>query len=130
VEIKIKIKERVMNVSSIVIQCRSEHYDEVVEWCEKSDICDYHFGDKDKGKIIVTIEGDGVSEEIKKLVKIQEHPHVIAADMMMSYQEELDEEIKKLNEADLVPEILNRDDVKAEEVVYHGDLKKKNILDL
>jgi nitrate reductase NapD len=122
--IKIK-KGRYMNISSIVIQCTSKYYDEVKEWCEKSEICDFHFGDKEKGKIIVTIEGAGVSEEIEKLVKIQEQPHIIAADMMMSYQEELDEEIKKLNEADMVPPVLNDNDIDVRDVVYNGDLKNK-----
>jgi len=115
-----------MNISSIVIQCRSEFYDEVKEWCESSDICDFHFGDKDKGKIIVTIEAEDVGKEIEKLVKIQEQPHIIAADMMMTYQEDqLDEEIKKLNEADAVPPVLNEDDIDVTKVVYNGDLKGK-----
>jgi nitrate reductase NapD len=114
-----------MNISSIVIQCKSSDYEKVRAWCEASEICDFHFGEKERGKIIVTIEGEGVDEEIKKLVEIQQAPGVIAADMMMTYQEELDDEIKKLEEADPVPEILTRDDVKAEDVVYHGDLKKK-----
>ncbi len=115
-----------MNISSIVIQCKSEFYDEVVEWCKGSDICDFHFGDKEKGKIIVTIEGNDVSEEIKKLVQIQEQPHIIAADMMMTYQEDqLDEEIKKLNEADLVPPVLNEENIDPRDVVYNGDLKHK-----
>ena len=114
-----------MNISSIVIQCKSEFYDEIVQWCIDSNICDFHFGDKDKGKIIVTIDGEGVSEEIEKLVKIQEHPHVISADMMMSYQEELDEEIRKLNEADSVPPVLNEEDIDPTKVVYNGDLKHK-----
>jgi len=117
-----------MNISSIVIQCRSEYYDEVEKWCKESDICDYHFGDKEKGKIIVTIEGKDVSEEIEKLKKIQLVPHVIAADMMMTYQEDmLDEEIKNLNEQNPVPEWLNDPNTKAEDIVYKGDLKKKHI---
>ena len=121
-----EIKGEEMNISSIVIQCKSEYYDEVKEWCESSDICDFHFGDKDKGKIIVTIEAEDVGKEIEKLVKIQEQPHIIAADMMMTYQEDqLDEEIKKLNEADAVPPILNDDDVDVTKVVYNGDLKGK-----
>jgi nitrate reductase NapD len=115
-----------MNISSIVIQCKSEFYDEVKEWCESSDLCDFHFGDKDKGKIIVTIEAEDVGKEIEKLVKIQEQPHIIAADMMMTYQEDqLDEEIKKLNEADVVPPVLNEDDIDVTKVVYNGDLKGK-----
>ncbi len=115
-----------MNISSIVVQCKSEHFDAVKKWCEESTICDYHFGDKEKGKIIITIEGESVEEEIEKLRQIQLAPHVIAADMMMTYQEDmLDEEFKKLQEKDPVPAWLNDENVKAEDIVYQGDLKKK-----
>lgn len=114
-----------MNISSIVVQCKQEHYDKVQKWCEESEICDFHFGDKEKGKIIVTIEGEDVSEEIEKLKQIQTAPYVIAADMMMTYQEDmLDEEIKKLEETDPV-KWLNNDNLRAEDIVYKGDLKKK-----
>jgi len=117
-----------MNISSIVVQCRSEYYDEVKQWCEQSDICDFHFGDKSKGKIIITIEGKDVGEEIEKLKKIQMVPHVISADMMMTYQEEmLDEEIKNLENSNPVPDWLNDDNIRAEDIVYKGDLKKKDI---
>ncbi len=117
-----------MNISSIVIQCHSRHYDEVRKWCEASEICEFHFGDKEKGKIIVTIEGEDVGDEIKKLVTIQEAPYVIAADMMMTYQEDmLDEEVKKMNEAPPAPDWLNDPNTKAEDIVYHGDLKKKKL---
>ncbi len=114
-----------MNISSIVVQCKSENFDQVKEWCEESSLCDYHFGDKAKGKIIITIEGEGVSEEIAKLTEIQAVPGVLAADMMQSYQEELDDEIKKLNEADAVPSMLNDDNIDVKDIVYNGDLKKK-----
>ncbi len=115
-----------MNISSIVVQCKSENFDKVKKWCEDSEICDYHFGDKEKGKIIVTIEGKDVSEEIEKLKQIQVAPYVIAADMMMTYQEDmLDEEIKNLQQQDPVPEFLNDPNTRAEDIVYNGDLKKK-----
>lgn len=115
-----------MNISSIVVQCKSENYDNVKEWCQKSGVCEFHFGDKEKGKIIVTIEGENVNEEIEKLLKIQQAPYVIAADMMMTYQEEmLDEEIRAMQEAPAAPDWLNNPETKAEEIVYHGDLKKK-----
>ncbi len=104
-----------MNVSSIVIQCNSRHYDKVKEWCENSGVCEYHFGDKEKGKLIVTIEGKDVSEEIEKLKQIQIAPYVISAEMMMTYQEDmLDEEMKKLEESNPVPEWLNDENVRAE----------------
>ncbi len=117
-----------MNISSIVVQTSRENYDKLTQLLKESNICDYHFGDKEKGKIIVTIEGKDVSEEIEKLVKIQQMPRVLAADMMQTYQEDmLDEEIEKLNSEDLVPPILNDDDVDLKDIVYHGDLKKKDI---
>jgi nitrate reductase NapD len=116
-----------MNISSIVVQALPEYIDGLIETFKASDFCEYHLHDKEKGKIIVTVEGEGVDEEIEKLVKIQRLPHVIAADMMMTYQEEqLDEEIKKLEAEDPVPAMLNDDDLDVRDIVYHGDLKKKD----
>ncbi|HIP41214.1 MAG TPA: nitrate reductase, partial [Campylobacterales bacterium] len=79
----------------------------------------------EKGKIIVTVEGEGVEEEIEKLIKIQQLPHVIAADMMMTYQEELDKERAKLEFADPVPAMLNDGNMDPSKIVYNGDLKKR-----
>ncbi len=117
-----------MNVSSIVVQAPSKYIDELVEDFKNSELCEYHLHDKEKGKIIVTIEGKDVGEEIEKLVKIQEMPKVMAADMMMTYQEDsLDEEIKTLNEQGLVPSMLNDDDLDVRDIVYNGDLKNKDL---
>ena len=118
--------EVTVNISSIVIQANAAHIEEVVNVCKQSDFCDYHFHDASKGKIIVTIEGDGISEEMEKLKKIQVIPHVICADMMMAYSEdELDEERAKLDASGVIPPILNDDNVKIEDIIYRGDLKKK-----
>ena len=117
-----------MNISSIVVQALPEYVDELVETFKNSDICEYHLHDKEKGKIIITIEGAGVEEEIEKLVKIQKFPHVIAADMMMTYQEdELDSEIKRLEAENPVPEMLNDEDIDVKDIVYHGDLRHKKL---
>ncbi len=117
-----------MNVSSIVVQAPSKYIDELVEDFKNSELCDYHLHDKEKGKIIITVEGKDVGEEIEKLVKIQEMPKVMAADMMMTYQEDsLDEEIKTLNEQGLVPSMLNDDDLDVRDIVYNGDLKNKDL---
>ena len=115
-----------MNISSIVIQTLPQNVEKVIEIIkENPEICEYHLHDP-KGKIIVTVEGEDVEEEIQKLVDIQCFDHVIAADMMMTYQEDqLDEEIKKLEEEDAVPKILTRTDVDPRTVVYNGDLKKR-----
>ena len=117
-----------MNVSSIVVQVLPQHVDDVLEILQNAEFCDYHFHDKDMGKIIVTVEGEGVDDEIRNLKIVQSVQHVIAADMMMSYSEdELDAEIKKLEESDAVPPMLNDDTLRAEDIVYNGDLKKKNL---
>ena len=117
-----------MNISSIVVQVRSEYIDEVVNTLKESDFCDYHFHDKSIGKIIVTVEGKDISEEIAKVKKIQALPHIIVADMMMAYSEdELERERSKLETNPNVPQMLNDDTIKAEDIVYNGDLKKKII---
>ena len=115
-----------MNISSIVVQVKPENYDDVKESLEKSGVCEYHFGEKEKGKMIVTVEGKDVEEEIKKLVHIQQTKGILAADMMQSYQEELEGAIKELEEADVVPDMLNMDSVDVRDIIYNGDLKKKD----
>jgi len=116
-----------MNISSIVVQTLPKYVEEVVENLKNCGACDYHLHDE-KGRIIVTIEGEGVSEELKKLRVIEAIPHVIAADMQMAYSEdELDEHMKIINERDAVPKMLNDDNIPVEDIVYNGDLKKKNL---
>ncbi|SFV69571.1 Periplasmic nitrate reductase component NapD [hydrothermal vent metagenome] len=115
-----------MNISSIVVQTMPKFLDEVVESLKNCEVCDYHLHDE-KGRIIITIEGEDVSEELGKLKVIEAIPHVIAADMQMAYSEdELDENIKVINESDAVPAVLNDENVDIERVVYHGDLKKRD----
>jgi nitrate reductase NapD len=115
-----------MNISSIVVQCKQEHYEDVKRSLEESKICDYHFGDKSIGKIIITIEGKDVEEDMHRLSIVQAMPHVLAADMMQTYQEDqLDEEIKKLEATDAVPNVLSDENIDFRDIVYNGDLKKK-----
>jgi nitrate reductase NapD len=116
-----------MNISSIVVQTRPENVESVVEELKNSDICDYHFHDE-KGRIIVTIEGDGVKEEIAKLKTIEAMPNIVCADMQMAYSEdELEENIKIVENSDGVPMMLNDENVDPEKIVYNGDLKRKDI---
>lgn len=117
-----------MNVSSVVVQAKSEDIDELVEIFNNCEFCEYHFHDKKIGKIIVTVEGEGVNEEIEKIKIIQQSPKVISADMMMAYSEdELEQEREKINLSSDVPCMLNDEEVQAEDIVYYGDIKKKNI---
>ena len=119
-----------MNVSSIVVQTLPKFLDEVVQALKDCEVCDYHMHDE-IGRVIITIEGVDVSDELNKLRVIEAIPHVIAADMQMAYSEdELSEHMEKLENADVVPAFLNDDDVKVEDIVYHGDLKKKDLYNI
>lgn len=116
-----------MNISSIVVQTLPKFLDEVVKSLKECEACDYHMHDE-KGRIIVTIEGNGVKEELQKLLVIEAIPHVIAADMQMAYSEdELAEHMEVLDNAEAVPKMLNDDEIDLENIVYRGDLKKKNL---
>ncbi|MDA3908097.1 MAG: chaperone NapD [Sulfurimonas sp.] len=116
-----------MNVSSIVVQTVPKFLQEVVQSLKDCDACDYHMHDE-KGRVIITIEGKGVEEELKKLRVVEAIPHVITADMQMAYSEdELNEHMEVLANADLVPKMLNDEDLDPKDIVYNGDLKKKDL---
>ncbi|AXH14050.1 chaperone NapD [Malaciobacter mytili] len=116
-----------MNISSIVVQTLPKYLDEVVKNLKECEACDYHVHDE-LGRIIITIEGKNVEEELEKLRVVESIPHIISADMQMAYSEdELNEHMKVLENSDVVPSMLNDDNIKPEEIVYNGDLKKKDI---
>lgn len=117
-----------MNISSVVVQAKSEHIEQLVKIFSNCDFCDYHFCDEEQGKIILTIEGEGVDEEIKKIKIIQQTPKVISADMMMAYsEEELERERANVDINSPIPTMLNDENINAEDIVYRGDLKKKDL---
>ncbi len=116
-----------MNISSIVVQTLPKYLDEVVETLKNTPECDYHMHDE-KGRIIITIEGEGVEQELKKLRIIEAIPHVITADMQMAYSEdELDAHMEVIENGDAVPKMLNEEDLDPRDIVYNGDLKKKDL---
>ncbi|MDY0321242.1 MAG: chaperone NapD [Arcobacteraceae bacterium] len=118
-----------MNISSIVVQTTPKFVEEVVESLKNSGVCDYHMHDE-KGRIIVTIEGEGVKEELAKLKVIQTLPHVVCADMQMAYSEdELAQNIEVMENADAVPAVLLDNNFDPSKIVYSGDLKKKDLED-
>lgn len=116
-----------MNVSSIVVKTVPKFLEEVVQSLKDCEVCDYHLHDEE-GRIIITIEGSGVEEELKKLRVIEAIPHVITADMQMAYSEdELNEHMEVLANSDVVPKMLNDEDIDPRDIVYNGDLKKKDL---
>ncbi|MDD3475873.1 MAG: chaperone NapD [Sulfurimonas sp.] len=117
-----------MNISSIVVKTVPKYLDEVVKSLKDCEACDYHMHDE-LGRIIITIEGAGVSEELEKLKIIEAIPHVVTADMQMAYSEdELDAHMEVIKGGNVVPKILNDDNVDPSNIVYNGDLKKKDDL--
>lgn len=116
-----------MNISSIVIQTLPKYLDEVIEDVKNCEACDYHLHDE-LGRIIVTIEGKDVSDELEKLKIIEAIPHVASADMQMAYsEEELSENMEVLENSDVVPSMLNDENIEPSDITYAGDLKKKNL---
>lgn len=117
-----------MNISSIVVKTVPKYLNEVVESLKNCEVCDYHLHDE-QGRIIITIEGEGVAEELEKLRIIEAIPHVITADMQMAYSEdELDAHMEVIANGDAVPKILNDDKVDFTNMTYNGDLKKRDDL--
>jgi nitrate reductase NapD len=76
-----------MNVSSAVVQTNPESLDKVIDLIKECDFCDYHLHDE-KGRIVVTIEGDEKDEELDKFNKIKMIPGVISVSLMYSYSED------------------------------------------
>ncbi|MDO9266333.1 MAG: chaperone NapD [Sulfurimonas sp.] len=117
-----------MNISSIVVKTVPKYLNEVVQSLKDCEACDYHMHDE-MGRIIITIEGEGVAEELEKLRIIEAIPHVITADMQMAYSEdELDAHMEIIANGDAVPKILNDDSVDFTNMTYNGDLKKRDDL--
>ncbi len=114
-----------MNISSIVVLTKAENEKALIESIKSTDFCEFHLSDG-TGKIVVTIEGESVSDEIAALKKLQAMKMVISAEMIYSYTEnELNQEKEKIEKAADMPEWLNDDSVDARQIKYQGDLKKK-----
>lgn len=114
-----------MNVSGVLVQTRAEHINKVIEYLKQIEFVEYHMHNS-LGKIVVTIEGENVSEETARLHLIQKIPHVLAADMMYAFAEdELDAERDKLSLGTTLPDWLNNPNAKPEDIKYNGDLRGK-----
>ncbi len=106
-----------MNISGVVVQTRPEHVKTVRSQLEELENCILFYQD-DKGRIIVTIEGETLDEEMNLLKRIQAMSHVVSAEMSYSFSEE-DMDALEL-EMDPVEKyrILYDENVKAEEITY------------
>ena len=84
-----------MNVSSIVVKTMPEHMDSVIKEINEVDFCEVHFSNKE-GKIVVTIEGNSINEQMESMKCIQGIPNVSSANLVYSYSE--DESISALDQ--------------------------------
>jgi len=113
-----------MNISSAIINVLPEHEEQLVETLREKGLCEIHA--HESGKIIITIEGENVSDEVAKLRIIERIPNVLSARMVYSYSEsELEEERNKIEKAAEFPEWLNDKNIEAKQIPYNGNLKKK-----
>ncbi len=114
-----------MNISGILIQISPNYIDLIISQINEFQGCEYHVHDE-MGKIVATIQAETTDEEINYLKKIQQLPHVISAEMVFSYSEDELENLRENIESQvIVPEWLNDPNIMAEQIEYHGDLKKK-----
>jgi len=75
-----------MNVSSIVVRTAAENMNTVMTEINSIDLCEVHFNDN-QGKIVVTIEGESVHDQIELMKRIQDLPFVLNANLMYSYSD-------------------------------------------
>jgi len=112
-----------MNISSIAVLTKPESF-KVVERVLGSD-SDFEVFFKDEvGKFVVVIEGS-IDDEIRKLTKLQNIEGVISADMVYSYDENELDEAKGKFDLNIATDMLNDENLKAENIKYFGDLKKR-----
>ena len=113
-----------MNISSAIVKTLPENAEELIIYLKASNLCDIHA--HEHGKIIITIEGESISEEIAKLREIERNPHVLSTEMIYSYSEyELEKEREKIEMATPLPDWLNNENLDARNIPYNGNLKKK-----
>ena len=114
-----------MNISSIIVQTNPEFLESIVASLKTATFCEYALHDE-KGRIIVTIEAEGVEQELENLRQIEQIEGVMAANMHFLYSEdELDKERDKLEKQTDIPEWMNNPTAEFKDISYNGDLKGK-----
>jgi nitrate reductase NapD len=76
-----------MNVSSVVVKTAPEHLNQVIAEINAVAGCEVHFSEP-SGRIVVTIEGETLGEEMQTLTSLQDISHVMGADLIYSYSED------------------------------------------
>jgi len=82
-----------LNISSIVVHTRPEHFSEVLHKLQESDFCEVHYHDP-KGKIVVTIENDDLDGDIGKMKTIQDMENVASASFVYSTNADEEDQVQ------------------------------------
>lgn len=61
--------------------------EDVIENINAVDLCEVHFSDEN-GRIVATIEGDDIDEQMEHMKEIQAIPNVFSASLSFAYSEE------------------------------------------
>ena len=113
-----------MNISSIVITVEAHAAQEVIKKLESEKLCELHA--HENNKIIATIEAESIGREMEIVKIIGKMSGVLSAKMAFSYcGEELEKIRDNINIKTDTPNWLNSQSIKAEQINYQGDLKKK-----
>ena len=125
IPLSVNKQTKTMNISSIIVQTNPEFIDSIVKELKSATYCEYALHDE-KGRIIVTIEAEGVEQELENLRQIEKIEGVMAANMHFLYSEdELDKERDKLEKQTDIPEWMNNPTAEFKDISYNGDLKGK-----
>lgn len=93
-----------MNISSLVVKVLPADMDRALAALAGSGLCDVHFHDRQKGAVVVTIEGKDAGDEMDKMKRIEQLPHVLGAALVYAYSEaELGNAMRKLQRSGAVP---------------------------
>jgi nitrate reductase NapD len=76
-----------MVISGIVMASRPEQLDQLRETVNRIEWADAHFSDSN-GRLVVTIEAEGIDESMERLKELQQLPHVLMAEMSQYYIED------------------------------------------
>lgn len=77
-----------MNISGVVVRSAPENVSAVCARLRESGLCEIHAVEESTGKIIITIEGESVKDETRKLEQIQKIKDVFTADMAYAYSDD------------------------------------------
>lgn len=76
-----------MNISSLIVKVLPADMEPALAVLRSSGLCNVHFHDQQKGAVVVTIEGKDVGEEMDKMRKIEQLPHVLGAALVYASSE-------------------------------------------